>query len=57
MKNPLFRWASVALILPLALVACSKPPPAEEPLRAVKLMTVTVGTIGSEPEFLSLIHI
>ena len=51
MKNPLFRWASVALILPLALVACSKPPPAEEPLRAVKLMTVTVGTIGSEPEF------
>lgn len=35
----------------LVLSACSKPPAAEEPIRAVKLMTVGVGNIQSSLEF------
>jgi len=35
----------------LVLLACSKPVPVEEPIRAVKLMTVQVGEMASEAEF------
>jgi len=51
MKNPLLSGAGLALILPLLFVACSKPPPAEAPVRSVKLMTVSLGAIGAGPEF------
>ena len=39
------------LVAALALTGCSRPPPAEEPVRAVKLMTVGASDFGSEPEF------
>jgi RND family efflux transporter MFP subunit len=51
MKNSTFPRAVLALFLPVLLLACSKPPPAEEPLRSVKLMTVAVSNIGAGPEF------
>lgn len=38
------------LCLLLVLGACSKPVPAPEPLRAVKLLTVAPGTIATSPE-------
>jgi len=51
MKNPAFFSAVLALTVPLLLLtACSKPPPAEEPLRSVKLLTIRSGTIDSSPE-------
>lgn len=40
-----------ALLLAVALAACSKAPPAEEPVRAVKVMTIGASPFGSEPEF------
>ncbi|QDL54021.1 efflux RND transporter periplasmic adaptor subunit [Rhodoferax aquaticus] len=44
--------AGVPLIaVALFLSACSKPPAAQEPIRAVKLMTVGVGNIQSSLEF------
>ncbi len=39
------------LLSALLLAACSKPAPPEEPVRAVKLMTVGVGNIESSLEF------
>ena len=34
-----------------ALAGCSRPPPAEEPVRAVKVQAASVGTFDSAPEF------
>jgi len=39
------------LLAALAAGACSKAPPAAEPIRAVKILTVGVSTFESEPEF------
>ena len=51
MKHPVISRAALTLLLPLLLLtACSKPPPAQEPLRAVKLVTVTLGVVDSSPE-------
>jgi len=52
--NPSFRsCAALALVAPLLLLlsGCSRPVPPEEPVRAVKLMTVSVGNVGSGVEF------
>jgi len=40
-------------VLALAALAagCSRPPPAEEPVRAVKIMTVGTGAMDASPEF------
>lgn len=43
--------ATPVLLSALLLTACSKPAPSEEPVRAVKLMTVGVGSIQSSLEF------
>ena len=43
---PLIVLASV-----LAVAGCSRPPPAEEPVRAVKVQTVGVGNFDTAPEF------
>lgn len=43
--------ATPVLLSALLLAACSKPAPPEEPVRAVKLMTVGVGNIQSSLEF------
>jgi multidrug efflux system membrane fusion protein len=47
MKNTVLALVSVALLL----VACAKPPPPEEPIRAVKVMTVGASTFSSGYEF------
>ena len=39
------------LLLAAALAACSKAPPAVEPVRAVKVVTIGTSAFGSEPEF------
>lgn len=48
-----FRRAALVLApaLALGLAACSKPLPRQEPIRAVKLMTVQVGAMTSDVEF------
>ncbi|VTY36455.1 Multidrug resistance protein MdtA [Xylophilus ampelinus] len=50
-----WRRSGLALSLPLMaaalVVGCSKRPPQEEPVRAVKVMAVGVSPYGSEPEF------
>lgn len=38
-------------LLALSLAACSKPEPAPEPIRAVKLLTVGNSTVTSQPEY------
>ncbi|MET0540809.1 MAG: efflux RND transporter periplasmic adaptor subunit [Variovorax sp.] len=43
-----FGAASIALVL---LAACSKAPPAQEPVRAVKVITIGASAFASEPEF------
>jgi len=43
--------ATPVLLSALLLTACSKPAPSEEPVRAVKLMMVGVGSIQSSLEF------
>ena len=42
---------STALLLAMALAGCSKPPPVEEPLRAVKVLTVAASTFDTAPEY------
>ncbi|MDR6855495.1 efflux RND transporter periplasmic adaptor subunit [Variovorax guangxiensis] len=49
--SPAFRLAGLVLVAALALAGCSRPQPAEEPLRAVKVMAVGTSAYGSEPEF------
>ncbi|VTU27353.1 efflux RND transporter periplasmic adaptor subunit [Variovorax sp. PBL-E5] len=39
------------LLAVLALAGCSRPPAAEEPVRAVKVMAVGTSAYGTEPEF------
>ncbi|MBC7703460.1 MAG: efflux RND transporter periplasmic adaptor subunit [Rhodoferax sp.] len=51
MKTSLFAKGAVFLALGSLLAGCSRPAPPEEPVRAVKLMTVTVGSMNSAPEF------
>ncbi|TPG27044.1 efflux RND transporter periplasmic adaptor subunit [Variovorax guangxiensis] len=41
----------MALLLAAAIAGCSKPPPVEEPLRAVKVMTVGTSTFDTAPEY------
>ena len=48
-KTTLTLFATVAITALLA--ACSKPLPPEEPVRAVKIMTVGVNTFASSYEF------
>ncbi len=49
---PFRRVAAVlAPALSLALLACSRPLPTEEPVRAVKLMTIQVGQMASQAQF------
>ncbi len=53
MRN-FFVFGPTVLLVPVlvvALVACSKPVPPDEPIRAVKLLTVQVGTMASEAQF------
>ena len=40
-----------ALLVSVALVGCSKPPAAEDPVRAVKVQTVGASAYGTAPEF------
>ena len=51
MKNQLFAKGATVLALSLLLGACSKPAPTEEPVRAVKLMTVSVQAMSAGAEF------
>ncbi|RST56766.1 efflux RND transporter periplasmic adaptor subunit [Variovorax sp. MHTC-1] len=46
-----YRSASLLLLAALALAGCSRPPAPEEPLRAVKVMTVGTSAYGTEAEF------
>ncbi len=43
--------AVVPVVLALLVVACSKPTPVEEPIRAVKVITVGLESIQAAPEF------
>src|SRR5262245_35165856 len=46
------RLAYAALMLPIVLLtACSRPAPVEEPVRAVKVMTVRSGSLLAAQEF------
>ena len=45
------RTAAVLLVAATLLSACTKPPPAEEPIRSVKVMTVGMDTFQSGYEF------
>ena len=45
------RVGSVAAACALVLAACSRPAPPEEPVRAVKVMTVGAGTLNAGYEF------
>lgn len=48
MKHPSLLLVST---LSLLLVACSKPEPPQEPIRAVKLMTVNASAVGAQQEY------
>lgn len=49
---PKFTLAAFALAVPIALLtACSKPVPTDEPIRAVKVMTVGLGDVQTGAEF------
>ncbi|MGK6306685.1 efflux RND transporter periplasmic adaptor subunit [Variovorax sp. DT-64] len=45
------RCAGLLLVTAVALAGCSRPQPAEEPLRAVKVMAVGTSAYDTEPEF------
>ena len=46
-----FRACAGMLLAALALAGCSRPPPAEEPIRSVKVVAVGASAYGTEPEF------
>ena len=48
--RPLTRPLAL-IVTAAALVACTKPEPAPEPVRAVKVLTVAVSSFGASPEF------
>ena len=45
------RLLIILSILPLALLACSKAPPAQEPTRAVRVMTIAAADVGGSHEY------
>ncbi|GAA4335300.1 efflux RND transporter periplasmic adaptor subunit [Variovorax defluvii] len=49
--SPAFRRAGLLVLAALALAGCSRPQPAAEPVRAVKVITVGTSAYGTEPEF------
>lgn len=51
MHNTFFRAGAVCLAAGVLLAACSKPAPTEEPVRAVKVITVSVDNFQSGAEF------
>jgi len=51
MFNPSIRSGAALICATLILSACSRPAPTEEPVRAVKLVTVSLSNIGSSAEF------
>ncbi len=51
MKTTLFATGMALAVMCLVLAGCSKPAPTQEPVRAVKLMTVTVQSMNSGAEF------
>lgn len=53
MRHLPFKGLAVLLAPALAIVlaSCSRPPVAQEPVRAVKLMTVQIGQMGSQADF------
>ncbi len=51
MKNHSLNKVAIVLACVLVLAACSKPAPTEEPIRAVKVMTVAVSGMGMETQF------
>lgn len=46
-----FSWAFSSVVLACALAACSRPAPAPEPVRAVKLLEVGVGVFDAQTEY------
>lgn len=50
-SSPFLHRSALALLAAIALAGCSKPPAAQEPVRAVKIVTVGVSAFDSEPEF------
>lgn len=48
MKTPQIVLVSVAVVL---LTACSRPEAPQEPIRSVKLLTVSTGPVGSQQEY------
>lgn len=51
MQTTSFRTGAALLGAALLLMACSKPAPTEEPVRAVKVITVRVSSIQADAEF------
>jgi multidrug efflux system membrane fusion protein len=49
--SPIYRRAGPLLLAALGLAGCSRPPAAEEPLRAVKVMAVGISAYDTEVEF------
>ena len=49
--TPSRHTAALSLLLPLVLVACSKAPPAEEPVRAVRTLTIQPGEATLKHEY------
>ena len=50
MKTPHFVFAVTAA---LALAACSRPEAPQEPIRSVKLITVSASSVGAQNEYVS----
>lgn len=50
-RTVLARCGALLLLATLVLSACSRPPPAEDPVRAVKVVTVGASAFDTEPEF------
>lgn len=50
-QPPASPWRRAPLFLVAVLVACSRPQPAPEPVRSVKVLTVSTGAIAASHEF------